>query len=70
MKKINKSDSNNPFVVRFEPIEPGVRLTCPSATHARHWVATYALFRVGNQYDFSFFQEKILLSAEVEDINV
>ncbi|SJX64352.1 uncharacterized protein SRS1_14994 [Sporisorium reilianum f. sp. reilianum] len=48
LKKINKKDASNPFTVTFEPKEPGLRLECQSSLEAKHWGATYALFRIFN----------------------
>ena len=48
LRKENKQEKSNPFTVRMEPKEPGARLTCESSLHAKHWGATYALFRLFN----------------------
>ncbi|PWZ01162.1 P-loop containing nucleoside triphosphate hydrolase protein [Testicularia cyperi] len=48
LKKVNKKDASNPFTVVFEPKEPGLRLECQSSLEAKHWGATYALFRIFN----------------------
>ncbi len=48
LKKVNKKDASNPFTVVFEPKEPGLRLECTSSLEAKHWGATYALFRIFN----------------------
>ncbi|CDU24994.1 uncharacterized protein SPSC_04827 [Sporisorium scitamineum] len=48
LKKVNKKDASNPFTVTFEPKEPGLRLECQSSLEAKHWGATYALFRIFN----------------------
>ncbi|SPO38961.1 probable Putative DEAH-box ATP-dependent helicase UM11114 [Pseudozyma flocculosa] len=48
LKKANKQDASNPHTVRFEPKEPGLRLDCQSSLEAKHWGATYALFRIFN----------------------
>ncbi|KAN0062041.1 putative ATP-dependent RNA helicase ucp12 [Thecaphora frezii] len=48
LKKANKQDALNPHTVRFEPKEPGLRLDCHSSLEAKHWGATYALFRIFN----------------------
>lgn len=48
LKKANKKDASNPFTVVFEPKEPGLRLECQSSLEAKHWGATYALFRIFN----------------------
>ncbi|EST07241.1 Helicase-associated domain protein [Kalmanozyma brasiliensis GHG001] len=48
LKKVNKKDASNPFTVIFEPKEPGLRLECQSSLEAKHWGATYALFRIFN----------------------
>lgn len=48
LRKINKKDASNPFTVTFEPKEPGLRLECSSSLEAKHWGATYALFRLFN----------------------
>ena len=48
LKKVNKKDASNPFTVTFEPKEPTLRLECQSSLEAKHWGATYALFRIFN----------------------
>lgn len=48
LRKENKQDRSNPHTVVFEPREPGARLTCASSLEAKHWGATYALFRLFN----------------------
>ncbi|KAJ1596550.1 hypothetical protein NDA11_007513 [Ustilago hordei] len=48
LKKANKKDACNPFTVVFEPKEPALRLECQSDLEAKHWGATYALFRIFN----------------------
>ncbi|SNX86353.1 probable Putative DEAH-box ATP-dependent helicase UM11114 [Melanopsichium pennsylvanicum] len=48
LKKVNKRDASNPLTVVFEPKEPGLRLECQSSLEAKHWAATYALFRIFN----------------------
>lgn len=48
LRKVNKKDASNPFTVTFEPKEPGLRLECQSSLEAKHWGATYALFRIFN----------------------
>lgn len=48
IRKENKQDRSNPYTIRLEPKEPGARLTCASSLEAKHWGATYALFRLFN----------------------
>ncbi|KAL4401098.1 putative ATP-dependent RNA helicase Ucp12 [Malassezia pachydermatis] len=48
LRKENKQDRSNPFTIRMEPKEPGARLACESSLHAKHWGATYVLFRLFN----------------------
>lgn len=48
LSKENKQEKSNPFTVRMEPKEEGARLACESSLHAKHWGATYALFRLFN----------------------
>ena len=48
LRKENKQERSNPHTVRFEPKEPGARLNCGSSLEAKHWGATYALFRLFN----------------------
>ncbi|PKI85085.1 RNA helicase [Malassezia vespertilionis] len=47
--KENKQDKSNPFTLRMEPLEPGARLHCETALEAKHWGATYVLFRLFSQ---------------------
>ena len=49
LRKENKQDRSNPHTVRMEPKEPGARLQCETSLHAKHWGATYVLFRLFNQ---------------------
>ncbi|WFD22917.1 RNA helicase [Malassezia equina] len=49
LRKENKQDRSNPHMVRMEPKEPGARLQCETSLHAKHWGATYVLFRLFNQ---------------------
>lgn len=48
LRKENKQEKSNPFTIRMEPKEPGARLTCETSLHAKHWGATYVLFRLFN----------------------
>lgn len=49
LRKENKQDRSHPHTVRMEPKEPGARLQCETSLHAKHWGATYVLFRLFNQ---------------------
>jgi ATP-dependent RNA helicase DHX57 len=48
--KTNKADQSNPFTVRFDARDPsgleGSAVSLGSKEEAKHWGATYALFRV------------------------
>ncbi|PWN93631.1 P-loop containing nucleoside triphosphate hydrolase protein [Acaromyces ingoldii] len=50
LTKTNKSDASHPFIVRMDARDPsgheGSAVALPSKEHARHWGATYALFRL------------------------
>lgn len=46
LRKENKQERSNPHTVTLEPREPGARLSCESSLEAKHWGATYALFRL------------------------
>lgn len=48
LRKVNKQDKSNPHTLRMEPLEEGARLKCASALEAKHWAATYVLFRMFN----------------------
>lgn len=48
LRKENKQDRSHPHTLRMEPTEPGARLQCESGLHAKHWGATYVLFRLFN----------------------
>lgn len=48
LRKENKQDKSNPHTLRMEPSEEGARLSCASALEAKHWAATYVLFRLYN----------------------
>ena len=48
LRKVNKQDKSNPHTLRMEPLEEGARLSCASALEAKHWAATYVLFRLYN----------------------
>ncbi|MCO5585245.1 hypothetical protein L7F22_039178 [Adiantum nelumboides] len=50
LTKTNKSDQSNPFIVRFDARDPsgheGSTIVLDSKEKAKHWGATYALFRL------------------------
>lgn len=50
LSKTNKADQSNPFIVRFEARDPsgleGSAVALASKEEAKHWGATYALFRL------------------------
>ncbi|WFD27013.1 RNA helicase [Malassezia nana] len=49
LRKENKQDRSHPHTVRMEPKEAGAQLQCETSLHAKHWGATYVLFRLFNQ---------------------
>ncbi|WFC97591.1 RNA helicase [Malassezia yamatoensis] len=49
LRKINKQDRSNPHTLKLEPYEEGAKLSCKTALEAKHWAATYVLFRMYNQ---------------------
>ncbi|WFD30080.1 RNA helicase [Malassezia sp. CBS 17886] len=48
LRKDNRQDRSHPFTVRMEPREDGAQLRCATALEAKHWGATYVLFRLFN----------------------
>ena len=50
LRKTNKQNLSEPFTVRLTPnderLHPELRIFAESSLHAKHWAATYALFRV------------------------
>ncbi|KDN52913.1 P-loop containing nucleoside triphosphate hydrolase protein [Tilletiaria anomala UBC 951] len=50
LRKINKQNLSEPFTVRMTPnderLHPELKVFAETALHAKHWVATYALFRL------------------------
>ncbi|WFD41673.1 RNA helicase [Malassezia psittaci] len=49
LRKVNKQDRSNPHTLKMEPYEEGAKLSCKTALEAKHWAATYVLFRMYNQ---------------------
>jgi len=61
LSRPNKKDPGKEMVVLF-PHEPYI---CPTALEARHWGATYALYRVSNQ-NVRLFAELTCFSFAME----
>lgn len=50
LRKYNKQNVSEPFIVKMTPnddrLHPELRIFAETSLHAKHWAATYALFRV------------------------